>query len=429
MALQVGTTIAKLISECKHYGIDVDNIVPANGKKLMKTDIVMAIREYFFKKYWGSKANMPKKMQMILNIESPMLCSRFNELKEDVGNALWDNNDWIAEEKIDGCRMLIICIDGKFYYYSRNLSVTDYLPIEYTDNIYPSKDKKFICKDFIIDCEIVSSDANVDTVLSHNRGVVTETQLQAIAALIALNPEDSIDIQAKYQKLNGHSLIHFKAFDCLYYDGKWLLDTILDKRKDYLQMVLDDISYTDFPISKPMSCISNKKAFYKAIIANGGEGVVLKNLDTVYRTDGNRGKLNWVKVKRVLADSLAVGDSIDAFVTGFEPGTADKRNGNYVGTLIFSVLLDREDGQEPSYHEFAHVAGLTDEERIALTDWDENGNPILKKEYYGKVAVVEGQCVSARSLRLRHARMLNWRPDKSAGNCVVTEAFLKLNVL
>ena len=34
-------------------------------------------------------------------------------------------------------------------------------------------------------------------------------------------------------------------------------------------------------------------------------------------------------------------------------------------------------------------------------------------------ASIDGQDISARSLRLSHARLLNWRPDRSIDNCIV----------
>ena len=58
-----------------------------------------------------------------------------------------------------------------------------------------------------------------------------------------------------------------------------------------------------------------------------------------------------------------------------------------------------------------------------------DGEPVLKKEWYGQVAEVDGVCVSGRARRLKHARLINWRPDRSPDTCIMSEEFLNSMIL
>ena len=53
-----------------------------------------------------------------------------------------------------------------------------------------------------------------------------------------------------------------------------------------------------------------------------------------------------------------------------------------------------------------------------------NGEPKMKKEFYGMVVEVDGQAISKVNHRLTHPRMLRYRNDKVPGDCIYSEDFI-----
>lgn len=122
------------------------------------------------------------------------------------------------------------------------------------------------------------------------------------------------------------------------------------------------------------------------------------------------------------------GDSVDAFVTGWERGDADAGFKDLIGDLLLSVNLIKEDGSKEE-HVIAKISNLPLVERRAITIFDEAGNMQLRPDYMGKVGVVEGQCISSRARRLVHPRLIEWRNDKGPDQCTFDEGLLKKLIL
>jgi len=141
------------------------------------------------------------------------------------------------------------------------------------------------------------------------------------------------------------------------------------------------------------SITANRRAGHNRIVEQGGEGTVWKDANGIYEP-GRRGK-HWIKRKRSI--------QMEAFVTGFKLGTANRRHAHVVGALEFSVEAP-EHGVRP----VAWISSWTDEERSVMTLRDRSGNPTLNPTYFGLRAVVAGQDETGRSKRLRHARLAQW---------------------
>lgn len=120
--------------------------------------------------------------------------------------------------------------------------------------------------------------------------------------------------------------------------------------------------------------VTDKRAFYDRIIAEGGEGVVLKDLRAVY----GRGLM---KVKRI--------DTIDAFVARIEETACGR-----------SLVLSQWRGGEPV--------------EVARVPAGRAGEPL---DPIGCVAELAGQGWTSGG-RVRSARVLRWRDDKTAAQCV-----------
>lgn len=400
MAIECSRRIDYLKNQCDQLGITV---VPA-GRKLMKDDLVKALREYFIAEKYGSRNNIPWSLLFMLSIECPQLCRRIKDLKPEQQEMVWESQDWIAEEKIDGCRMLILwdATEKKFHFYSRNNSVTDYLPQDYSDTIFVTAKNFDYPNSFVLDSEIISSNSCLET------NTHCLTQLQSTAALLNLNSEDSKTIQKKYP-------LKFVVFDCLY-DSSSLIDEIWEVRHYHAAELCSKLVESGFycELNRVVENTADnqyaKREFFDAVISRYGEGLVLKNRNAKYHATSSR-TIDCVKVKRSTADALT--KDIDAFVTDYVVGKDDTRNSNMVVGFVFSILLKKQDGSVVT-HPIAVCSNISDIIKDDATIISEDGQVKLNPDYYGRVATVQGQNISARSLRLTHAVIDCWRPDRSA---------------
>lgn len=400
MSIECSRRMDYLKADCELKGI---SITPS-GKRIMKDDYVKALREWHITKKYGSMDNIPWSMKFMLSIECPQLCKRIKDLKPDQQDLVWNSQDWIAEEKIDGVRMIIIwnASEKKFHFYSRNNSVTDYLPQDYSDTIFVTAKNFDYPNNFVLDSEIISSNSCLET------NTHCLTQLQSTAALLNLNSEDSKTIQKKYP-------LKFVVFDCLY-DSYSLIDEIWEVRHCHAAELCGKLLESGFccELNRVVENTEDnqyiKREFFEEVINRFGEGVVLKNRNAKYHATSSR-TIDCVKVKRSTADTLT--KDIDAFVTDYVVGKDDTRNSNMVVGFVFSILLKKQDGSVVT-HPIAVCSNVSDLIKDDATVISEDGQVKLNHDYYGRVATVQGQNISARSLRLTHAVIDCWRPDRSA---------------
>lgn len=415
MALETTRSLGQLKQECNMLGLEVKVSQPREKKE----DYIKALRQHHIGILYPN--GLPKSLEMMISLDCPMLCRRYQELKPQEQENLWTSPLYYAERKIDGARMVIFNVDnGPLNFFSRNLSVKDYLPSSYQDKILTEGvDFSKLKHQFIVDAEVVCKNPNVSTILE-KKGVVTETGLQATTAILALNPEQSHELQRTEAPLT------FMVFDCLFYDGKWLLDLPLKERRKYLKLAFAELKEAGLSVEAPEASYKNRKAFYNYIVKSGGEGVVFKNLMGKYNPTTSRPRDGWIKLKR--STSEALGDTIDGFITGFVKADPDKGWADVIGGIEVSVILKSESGEEKE-HMIARVSNIPMEDKKKMTELGPDGTPQLKKEYYGKVVEVDGQCITARVRRLKHAVLVRWRPDRSASTCIMDESFLESMIL
>ena len=356
-------------------------------------------------------------MKFMLSIECLQLCRRIQTLKESDQQKIWESDDWIAEEKVDGNRM-VICWDAdekQFHFFSRNNSMVDYLPQDYKDTIYITADNFDYDKNFVLDAEVISTSPNIET-----NDTQCLTQLQSTSALLALNPDDSIAIQR-------NDPLKFIVFDCLYHDESYMDKPWIERHKQ-TELLCNILKEHNFncelnPVIENTEYNKNKKReFFDELIDNQKEGIVLKNKYAKYHATSSR-TIDCVKVKRSTSDSLT--NDIDAFITDYVVGNDDTRNENMVVGFIFSVRLEKEDGTIVN-HNIAVCSNISDCIKEDATVIDDNGNVSLNNDYYFRVATLKGQNISARNMRLTHAVIDTWRLDKSADGCeILKESELK----
>lgn len=404
MALESTRTIKELAEECEARGLTV-HPTGKNGK-YAKEDYIRALRADYLVERYGEPDNVPFPLRFMLTMDCPMLCKRYAAIKKQSEQiALWKNDGkYAAEEKIDGSRS-ILCWDAErqeFDFYSRHNSVTDFLPISYKNTIRTFGNFKSETN-FVLDCEIIATNSNTVA-----RKTCT-TQLNSTSALLAMNPEESIQIQET-------SPMMFIVFDCLY-DGEDIRSLPWKERHPHAERLAKELSDAGFMCRINPYVLENKRDFYENIIRQGGEGIVCKRTDAPYTSTTSRTN-DMIKIKRTIQCDLL--RDLDAWVSGFTEATKGKANENYIGGLCFSVKIRDKDGNI-TVREIGRVAGIPQELRVEMTDYDDNGNPKLKQEYYGRVATLSGQDISGVNMRITHCTLKEWRPDKGPADCETLE--------
>ena len=338
-------------------------------------------------------------------MKSPMLALRIDSLKQEQIDEVWEDDMWDFEQKLNGVRCFIVN-DGKngVQIYSRHNSDVDLLPISFTEKIiFPEDcDLSNLDKSFIIDCEMTSDNSNICTIMGNN-GVVTNSQLQAVTSLLA-----SSSVRAKTIQRNNDLLLVFNSFDCVYYDDEWVTDEPLSKRREILETIIQDLENRKFNIRRVLRAKGDKKSFYNSLVSSGGEGCVAKRLDGKYIPDTTRNFNGWIKIKKSAMSMISTeadmdnlfGDTIDAFITGYEPGNKGTAFEKLIGSVFVSVYIEKEDGTMYQ-HEIGRFSGIDLALREDMTELI-NGEPTLKPSYYGRVCEVDGLGLSSRELSLNH---------------------------
>lgn len=449
----------ELIKQCED--LNITNIKKSRRRKDKDTgeyyyestveDLEEAVQIYYLNKY-EQEGTLNPFIKDILTINGPMLALQSKDKKLDkIRDIIWeDNNNWLFQEKIDGCRCLICWDKDKgFDFFSRNKSITDSLPISYgTKILVPTIIPEILINakiyNFIIDTEVVPY-YNVVNPMSDGTDLVAETPQNLTTSILG----SLDDLSHKMQETNP---LKFMIFDVLKLNDEWLIDKLGENGKDEIKgMTLKDrykivlniykyLSLAGFKdrIRLISSTMTNKQAFYDQIINEGGEGVVAKDLNSGYEPWSKR-RGDWIKLKRTVSQSLLAektGDTLDAFVTGFKEGNPGTANEGLVGALEFSIYLTDDENNyildengNPIIHHIATISGITDELRKMISMKDENGNVTMLPRIYGCVAEIDGQDISSKNQRFSHAVFKGWRPDRSAETCKLRKQVLNSLIL
>lgn len=143
-----------------------------------------------------------------LGMYGPMLCSRFSECTEAQQNNMLDNQDAVWTEKINGVRAVVIFFKGQWFFFSRNYAVDCSLP-EYHKNVYQFPKYTDHLKELdpqgiiALDCECVfEPGADISNDLEE-LGLSTDSQLEAMSALLQTYPQSAFAIQKKFKEKYG----------------------------------------------------------------------------------------------------------------------------------------------------------------------------------------------------------------------------------
>lgn len=369
--------------------------------------------------------------------------------------AAWDDTNYYAERKYDGSRYLCRIENGEVRFVSRQKSRKTGLPVDKTENVLHLAK---IFSDFpdgtIFDGEIITHD---------------NCTSNDVTSIMGSLPEAAI------KKQEERGWVKYVIFDVLYYDGKNFMEQPYNVRRAAVEKLIGGIGNfshaergndSEYVFVAPVEK-TNKLAFHKKILAEGGEGTILKNIHKPYIA-GKKPTDTWLKVKKYATyDAVVLGytkptkeytgkdpenweywlnTQTNEFVfespqgkaefwrnTGIIPVTKDYYMG-WIGAVRFGQWLPYAEYDKK--HRLGHVPQATQSlnfdgvmhflVEIGQTDglsdaWKEeftqNGNSYLNKviEVGGMEQLVETTGA------IRHPRFLKVREDKRSRECIFGE--------
>lgn len=318
----------------------------------------------------------------------------------------WDNPNYIWEEKYDGDRRLLWITKDKNYNTSRNKSVQTGLPTDKTNNTPHIRDLKLPeLEGTILDGEFI-----------HPKG------FEYVRKIMGALPEKAIKTQEE------HGCILYYVYDIIAYKGLFLNNKTLLERKKYLLMAIDIISTTfKAPFIIMVPWFDGDKNYLEeklsAIIQNGGEGMVAKNINSKYRLSTDKcmtcTKLDWVKVKKQFNG--------DFIVLGYEEPTKEFEGKTDLDQWPFW------EGKIPVTKNYAMgwIGGIKYGEYkngklietgiLSSSCFNEKDRAEIsanKNKYLGKVMELDAMERIKKTLALRHAVFVRWRKDKEPTDCI-----------
>ncbi|MGQ9780712.1 MAG: ATP-dependent DNA ligase [Nitrososphaeria archaeon] len=241
----------------------------------------------------------------------PMLAERLtnaHEALQKIGGAA------SVEYKLDGERVQIHKIGKEVTLFSRRLeNITHHFP-----DVAKAAREHLLFKTGIIEGEIVA--VNPDTgelrpfqeLMHRRRKYEVEKAMEGIPTMIY-------------------------AFDILMVDGKDLTQEPYRIRREWLTKCLQEGSSIRLVPNKVTSSPEEVEKFMNLAISDGCEGVVIKDLASVYRAGAR--EFSWIKLKREYRSELA--DTLDLVIVGAFHGKG-KRTGKY-GTYLLAAYDDDKD--------------------------------------------------------------------------------------
>lgn len=276
------------------------------------------------------------------------------------------NNNYVAQEKLDGMRAVVHVTKTGLRIFSRSAGVNDPTrPLEKTSALPHLAGLRFPgMNGVVLDAEILAR--GVDSAqLSGNihRNKVTEENRK----------------------------VKIFVFDVLRYGAWKLMNNSLRQRISFLEELKPNLQSPSIVFLPWAFKAESKKKLYQDVLPAGGEGIMLKRLDAVY-VEGGRPANNWYKAKKSA--------TFDCVVMGFTTGKG--KYNNRIGALVFGQYV------KGKLIELGQASGMSDAERTEMST-----NP---KKYVGRVVVIKGM-ERLPSGSIRHPQFGGIRHDKDPRQC------------
>lgn len=293
------------------------------------------------------------------------------------------NDNFIAEKKLDGSRY-ILYLGEVCRLISRRISTVTGKYVDKTLNC-PHLTRVLIPKEFwgtVIDGEMVhpKSEKSDDT-----------------TSIMGCSPEEAV----ARQKANGW--LKFCVYDIPKLSGEDLRSLPLRDRNKKLMILIAKLSKYIPVVAHPHVPYHKAKELYESVVASGGEGIMMKDLNAPYGS-------GWYKVKKVV--------TFDVIILGYEAPkkTSKKSDGSISAThyhkegLIGSVIFGAY--KNGKLIELGTCSGMSEAIRRELST---NG-----QDNIGRVIEIKFQ-ERTKSGSFRHCRFVKFREDKDATQCIDTE--------
>ena len=241
------------------------------------------------------------------------------------------------------------------------------------------------------------------------------------------------------RQANEENKLHYYVFDIMAYDGKSWLNRVASDRFNQLRNLSLSLtsSYVEFAEYVRGTELWN---LLQELLADGYEGIVITKEDAKYEP-GKRPSKTTMKIKQELKQT------IDVFFTGRATAPTKEYNGkepeswpywiNYLtdyrlpeGQHYYEATMKNQPYMavtKPYYYGWAgsleiglvnkngvitslgYISGLTDEVKSHY------------KDYAYKVIEVGAMMLTPDRDRLRHGKMVGWRPDKEWNECTIDQ--------
>ena len=284
----------------------------------------------------------------------------------------YSNPNYIAEKKFDGSRYTIqIDNKGKLYLQSRSESVnggmcdkTDRVPqiIEEATQLPPG------------------------TILDGEIDILEGRNFHYVQGCMGSLPERALQIQKEDKQL------YYKCFDILQYDDVDLRYKPLKERRGILEQVFKKYKFEYIKLVEQIKDEKGKRELFDTEIELGSEGIILKNLNSIYVED-KRPSNTWIKVKLT--------QTYDGIVIGYNEGT-----GKYTGTVGSLKVAQYLNGE---LIEVAECGGMKDELRDVFKKRIDKGERFII-EFAAQECEIHN--------RYRHPRFKRIRLDKNEKDCI-----------
>lgn len=303
----------------------------------------------------------------------------------------------LAEPKLDGSRLQIHKWGTKIWLFSRRgAEKTQTLP-EITEIA-----RKFNAQRCIVDSEVIAIDTDGQPLPFQN--LLERTVPRELS---------SEELKERTEKVT----VTARAFDIIYLDQRELAELPLSERRKYLAEVVP----SEYRIQgKACEHEAELLGFYEEVLQQGYEGIIVKDLSSIYEFDQRT--YTWLKLKPER-------DTVDCTLVKALHGKG-KRAG-----LYSSFLMAVQDSAEKKLYTIGKVANLSEEimeelKRIVertRTSHDEEGvfiKPSIVAEVTYQEIQISDEYTSGYALRV--PKVIRFRPDKNVDDIDTLEKLTRL---
>ncbi len=285
-----------------------------------------------------------KKVKIVLGM--PMMV-QLAEKSPSLKEALESFENPSLEYKYDGMRTIIQKKDGKIWVFTRNLEdVTRQFP-----DIAELCKKGILAKECVIEGETIGMSGGKPLPFQH----------------LSQRIQRKYDIEGMVKKIP----IRINLFDATYLDGEMLLLKPLKERRKILEKIIKPVP-GKFQLSEHLVTrdFSEADKFYKKALAEGNEGVIVKNLDALYQA-GRRVAGGWLKVKPTM-------ENLDLAIIGADYGTG-KRAG-WFGSFVLGCRNEEGKFLECGMLGTGVKEKKTEETDVTLKELTKMLKPLIERE-------------------------------------------------